>query len=56
MAEKKKIAKAATNGSLKDKAAGKTTKPRRKKKELSANELTLLAWQKTYENREKRLD
>lgn len=56
MAEKKKVAKAATNGSLKNQGASKTTKPRRKKKELTANELTLLAWQKTYENREKRLD
>ena len=48
----KKLTEKKTNGAAKK--AGKQTA--KKKKELTADELLLRAWQKTYENRHKRLD
>lgn len=49
--------KPATNGAKPKKAATRTkAKPKKVKKELTANELTYLAWKDTYAKRHKRVE
>ncbi|MBI3649688.1 MAG: hypothetical protein HY231_01425 [Acidobacteria bacterium] len=56
MAAKMKVTKASTNGASRaEKTPRRTGKGSGKAKEMTAREATLRAWQKTYENREKRL-
>jgi hypothetical protein len=56
MAAKMNITKASTNGAGRsNKTAKKAGKNPGKAKEMTAREATLRAWQKTYENRDKRL-
>jgi hypothetical protein len=57
MASKSKKSSARTPAKRAAKKASKSATSRGKaKKELSANEATLLAWKSTYANRHKRLD
>ncbi len=56
MNEKMKTGKASTNGAGRSSiTTKKTLKSSGKVKEMTAREATLRAWQKTYENRDKRL-
>lgn len=51
----KKLDAAKGNGAGRKKTTGQKS-IKRKKKELTADEMLLRAWKKTYENRHKRLD